>query len=201
MISLAFSGCQDGNSIPSEERSPVSPGDPISKPMAKSVSFRVVLPGKDFSRLSINSDHLTGIRPQNGVATPTVTFTVTLVNIGNTANPTTSLVKTVQADSSGTARVTFLGIPKVTILAKAHIASGTSSGSRDFHGAADLISDKYLLVGQAEIWWFLGQCPETIRRDKSRKKLRPESERPEHQQHLERIHGGRYRHHPLSHES
>jgi|GEM_PF-5844642 len=72
--------------------------------------------------------------------TPTVKFKLTLVNVGNSAQPTTTVSKTVSAQASGVAEAVFTGIPALPCIGDIHIEGGKIGTSTDFHGAVDLVT-------------------------------------------------------------
>lgn len=115
---------------------------------AKSVSFRVVLPPTQSETNATNTMNIApqtpnavaGIRAQTETSTPVVTFKITLLNIGNSANPTFTMIKKANVDASGTAQATFQSVPATSIIADIHIEGGSIGFYRDFHGASDLLS-------------------------------------------------------------
>ncbi|MBF0543140.1 MAG: Ig-like domain-containing protein [Candidatus Riflebacteria bacterium] len=78
---------------------------------------------------------------------PIVTFKLILVNIGNTASPTTSYQQIATATASGTAEAVFEGLPAQTALGDIHIDGGSIASYTDFHGAVDLE------MGKENILW------------------------------------------------
>ncbi|MFZ2955279.1 MAG: hypothetical protein WA705_00080 [Candidatus Ozemobacteraceae bacterium] len=78
--------------------------------------------------------------------TPTLTYTLTLVNAGNAASPTTILSKVISVASDGSGFATFTNVPALTAIACVHIDNGYISYWKDFHGAIDLIADKENLI-------------------------------------------------------
>lgn len=107
---------------------------------ATRVSFRVSAPHASCSGSA--TDQMTGslaqILAQNPSAPVTATFRLILVNVGNDAQPTTILSKTVPVTSSGTAQVEFIGVPARTCVGELLIDGGCIGSYSAFHGAADL---------------------------------------------------------------
>lgn len=104
---------------------------------AKSVSFRIVLPGQDPQQADGN---ISNIRAAT-TTLPTATFKLLLINIGDTTNPTTELRKIVPVDESGTAQVTFEQVPAKTVIGDVLITNGNIGGYKEFHGAVDLFAN------------------------------------------------------------
>ncbi|MBF0501889.1 MAG: hypothetical protein HQM09_17255 [Candidatus Riflebacteria bacterium] len=100
------------------------------------VKFRIIVPPSGTTGLTARSSV---VEPAiRAAVVAQVTFRLILVNIGNSANPTTTLTRTATVDGSGTAQVTFSGIPSQTAIGEISIASGSLAGYTDFHGASDL---------------------------------------------------------------
>ncbi|MBF0501020.1 MAG: hypothetical protein HQM09_12855 [Candidatus Riflebacteria bacterium] len=146
--------CQTGCQYSSSQNPVAANGGPaagtgFSPESATSVSFQIVLPSQTKAGAMISAKSNQGLHPgqlenilaDTGSGTPLVTFKLILVNVGVATNPTTTMVKTVLADASGTAAATFSAIPARTCVGDIHIAGGNISSFSDFHGAADLISN------------------------------------------------------------
>ncbi|MBF0548114.1 MAG: hypothetical protein HQM08_26995 [Candidatus Riflebacteria bacterium] len=124
------------------------PGDAQAASIGKTanVEFKVVLPenvsasNSDSNRASpINSTKLEPeIHADIASTPPKVTFQLVLVNVGNTANPSTTLSKTVTVGFGGKATVTFRSIPAVTVIGAVHIDGGSIASHTDFQGALDI---------------------------------------------------------------
>lgn len=69
---------------------------------------------------------------------PEVEFQLTVVNVGNTANPVSVFKKKVPVDSSGTANTSFSGVPRGPVLGEISIENGSLAGYSNFHGTCDL---------------------------------------------------------------
>jgi len=143
-------------------------GSSMAPGLANSVSFRIVLPGAADdttagTRVSLAQPAQpaqAGQPPQPvaragaplpsilaTVATqPTVTFKLVLVNIGDPAQPTATLTKTVPVTASGTAEAYFNGVPAVTCVGDIHIEGGRIGSFTDFHGAADLFPNQEAVI-------------------------------------------------------
>lgn len=112
---------------------------------AKSVAFKIVLPGKPQQ----SSNLFASIRATVATTSPTVTFKLTLINVGDTANPTTELKKIVAVDTTGAAQTTFSGVPAKTVIGEITIANGSIGGAKALHGALDLVAGKDNIVDVA----------------------------------------------------
>ncbi|MFZ2958948.1 MAG: formylglycine-generating enzyme family protein [Candidatus Ozemobacteraceae bacterium] len=107
--------------------------------IAQSVNFQIVLPTPLGSIQTASQSNLAeSLLAAGRVAS--VTFKLTLVNVGVATQPTITLSKTVAASASGTASATFTGVPALTCVGDIHIEGGKIGTYTDFHGAADLIS-------------------------------------------------------------
>ncbi len=128
-------GCRqkDGNPIsPQLETSgKPEPNNPLGNG-AVNLSFQFIPPP------SIQSSPNAAIVSATGV-TPQVTFKLSLINIGNTANPITVLSKTVPA-VNGVASAGFQALPVISCIGDIHIEGGKMGSYSDFHGALDLKS-------------------------------------------------------------
>jgi len=78
-------------------------------------------------------------------ASPTVTFSLKVINIGNSANPQSIISKTVPV-TNGTAMATFTGIPACPVIGSVCITGGTKDGVTDFQGAGTVIADRENVV-------------------------------------------------------
>lgn len=76
---------------------------------------------------------------ESGVATPTMTARLILVNVGNATNPTTILTKTVYVTENGDAKTEFVNIPTLPVVGEVHFVGGKVGGFTDFHGGTDLL--------------------------------------------------------------
>ncbi|MBI3038196.1 Ig-like domain-containing protein, partial [bacterium] len=138
---LSQSGCWKSDSNPT---APEIINEPISKPLVPSVRFNLVFPAstKDpvrnrfLGQIAYNEPNAAVLASEN--ASPTVTFKLILVNVGNATSPTTTLSKTVSVDSSGSANVSFSSIPAQPVIGDIHIEGGHFGGFSDFHGTTDL---------------------------------------------------------------
>ncbi|MFZ2958403.1 MAG: SUMF1/EgtB/PvdO family nonheme iron enzyme [Candidatus Ozemobacteraceae bacterium] len=134
-------GCNNGGGNANNLAGPVpnsiaERGD-SSVGIAQSVSFRIVLPGQN----SMADAPATSLMPAikaSALASVSVTFKLILVNVGNTAQPTTTLTKTVPVNASGSAQVAFTAVPALTCIGDVHIDGGKIDSYTDFHGAIDL---------------------------------------------------------------
>ncbi|MBF0548659.1 MAG: Omp28-related outer membrane protein [Candidatus Riflebacteria bacterium] len=135
VLVLSMAGCRFF------ENNPESPGiavnnvsiTPIGSENTASVKLQVILPQTKSESLSYSN-----IRAFVATQTPTVTFKLVLVNLGNSASPTITFSRDVQVSQSGAASTTFEAVPVLPALADIHIARGTIASISDFHGAADL---------------------------------------------------------------
>jgi len=124
-------------------------GTVLSTESATSVRFQIVLPSQPLARVTVPTQSIQDIRPDplhntlaaQGIGTVWVTFKIILINVGVTTNPTTTIMKTVPADASGTAVATFSAVPAKTCIGDVHIVGGSIGSFTDFHGATDLISN------------------------------------------------------------
>lgn len=110
--------------------------------VAGPISFRIVIPNSAVSPSMAASSRrpvIASVLPSNETP-PTVTFKLTLVNVGNQVTPTTTLMKTVSVNASHTAEVTFANLPLLTCVGDIHIEGGRIGSYSDFHGALDLAS-------------------------------------------------------------
>ncbi len=131
-------GCQvisPHNPVSTEAGIPVDPG--LSTQPTAAVRFQIVLPPQQ----GLHSQPSANILADPGIKTIWVTFKIILVNIGFVGNPTTTLVRTVLADASGTAVATFPSLPAKTCVGDIHIEGGNVGSFTDFQGAADLVSN------------------------------------------------------------
>lgn len=134
---LGMAGC-----LTTEQHLPIGPiyGDTTSRDRSSqttlgSVHVEIVLPrGVPAS-----------IRADAASLTPVVTFRLILINVGNTASPTSLLCQSTSVASDGIASATFTGVPPVTVIADVHIDNGRVASWSDFQGALDLF------VGQNNI--------------------------------------------------
>lgn len=128
VVGCSFLGGRDGSisTITSVgEQTPVTP-----VPLADQVSFQIVLPDRAPN---------TSIR-MNGVASPTVTFTLTLLNplmVPESSIPTIVMRKIVPV-LDGKAEAIFSSVPANPVIGEIEIANGTIGGFASFHGAQDL---------------------------------------------------------------
>ncbi|MBI3039555.1 hypothetical protein HYY75_11020, partial [bacterium] len=140
---LAQTGCWKTDSNPT---APQITSEPLSKPLAQSVRFKLTFPASvKGSPRSLILGETSQIEPKAAIVasentTPTVTFKLILINIGNASTPTTILSKTVPVDASGSAQTSFNSIPAQTVIGDIHIEGGHISGFSDFHGATDLLA-------------------------------------------------------------
>ncbi len=143
VLVLALAGCL-------QQHDGVSPGTAIdtTAPVAPvgvvpAVTLSIVVPALASTSMHpgnpTGADPLPTIRAVTG-ATPTVTFGLILVNVGNAASPTTTLMQMVPVDASGSAQATFADVPAVTAVGDIHIEGGQYLGFADFHGTLDLIA-------------------------------------------------------------
>ncbi len=84
-------------------------------------------------------------RAQSTTATPTVTFTITVVNSGNATSTTFVVKKTVEV-VNGVASVTFGALPAKPIIGEMTVTNGNIGGIADFHGAMDMIAGDNVLT-------------------------------------------------------
>lgn len=80
---------------------------------------------------------LAGIRAAEA-ASPTLTANLVLIHLGQPDQPTTTLSKTVPVDASGTAEVTFTGVPALPCIGDLRLSGGKVGSFSDFHGLAEL---------------------------------------------------------------
>lgn len=107
------------------------------------VHLSILIPTNDSkqSPLEENNAIIARIKAQTSENTPAVTFKLILLNVGDAAIPTTTLIKTVFPNASGTAEAVFENVPAKTVYAELHIENGNIEGHSNFHGAADLVAD------------------------------------------------------------
>ncbi|MBF0503158.1 MAG: SUMF1/EgtB/PvdO family nonheme iron enzyme [Candidatus Riflebacteria bacterium] len=139
VIALIFGilGCWNGGGNGDNPVGPVPNSAGISNSSAgtaQSVQFRIVLPGQTTAPAP-----LAGIRASGASGTPSVTFKLTLVNVGVATQPTITISKTTPVDASGTAQTSFSNIPALTCIGDVHIDGGRIGSYSDFHGATDLV--------------------------------------------------------------
>ncbi|MBF0503272.1 MAG: CHAP domain-containing protein [Candidatus Riflebacteria bacterium] len=141
VIALIFGiiGCWNGGGNGDNPVGPVPSNNPgpgnSSAGTAQSVQFRIVLPAQTAAPVP-----LAGIRATGASGTPTVTFKLTLVNVGVATQPTITLLKTVPVNGSGMTEASFSNIPVMTAIGDIHIEGGRVGSYSDFHGAADLLA-------------------------------------------------------------
>lgn len=132
LMSLMVLGCNffnpsDAGIAALSDSRPTGPAD---------VKFRILVPTARTNGLSARS---TIVEPSvRAAATAQVIFRLIIVNTGDSKTPTTTLTQTAIVDGSGTAQVTFNGVPTKTVIGEISIASGSLAGYTDFHGASDL---------------------------------------------------------------
>lgn len=143
-----LTGCMLLDSNPSGPEPMLVSGTPTLQSevgLARSVSVRIVLPSEAPPVGNVPSEPLAnvigGILAESATGTPEVTIKLTLVNVGSTGSPTTTLIKSVFADASGTAVATFTGVPARPCLGEVRIVGGRIATYTEFHGAADLLAD------------------------------------------------------------
>lgn len=100
----------------------------------KSVKFKIILPESTTKSPNIYAS----INKKKAK----VTFKLLLINVGNTENPTTELMKVVSVDASGTAKTSFTSVPAKSAIADIAIENGSIGSYTKFCGALDLISGK-----------------------------------------------------------
>lgn len=102
----------------------------ISDPKSGSanVAFNIVIPG----RASLSPV----IRAADAGAK--VTFRITLLQPGDTKNPTITFLKTADVQSDGSATTSFSGLPEGSAIGEITIEGGNVGGKSLFHGASDL---------------------------------------------------------------
>ncbi len=148
IIALGILGCWKGGGgeNPVGPVSPVATGfDNSAAGVAQSVSFRIILPDQASNSAIPAASLLSSIRASS-VAPPSVTFKLVLVNVGATANRTSTLVKTVPVSASGTAECSFTGVPALTCVSDIHIEGGSIGSYTDFQSALDLSSGTANLI-------------------------------------------------------
>ncbi|MFZ2959047.1 MAG: hypothetical protein WA705_19340 [Candidatus Ozemobacteraceae bacterium] len=112
--------------------------------IAQSVQFRLVLPGQVTTRGNPAASLIPAIKAAD-LASVSVTFSLILVNLGNTATPSTTFTKTgIIVD--GYASAIFSNIAALPCIGEVHIAGGKIASYADFHGAKDLISGDNVLI-------------------------------------------------------
>lgn len=119
----------------SESASPLAPVLSDSTGNAK-VQFKLVFPDDSISGIPVGA-----IR---AAATAKVRFRLIMVNPGDRNNPTSTLIKTVDA-IGGSAEVSFTGLPTKTTIGEIVIEGGSIQGKTEFHGATDLKEGDNLL--------------------------------------------------------
>lgn len=67
-----------------------------------------------------------------------VTFRITLLQPGDTKNPTVTFLKTAAVQSDGSATTSFTGLPEGSAIGEITIDGGNIGGKSLFHGASDL---------------------------------------------------------------
>jgi len=92
------------------------------------VAFNIVIPG----RASLSPV----IRAADTDAK--VTFRITLLQPGDTKNPTVTFLKTATVQSDGSATTNFTGLPEGSAIGEITIDGGNIGGKSLFHGASDL---------------------------------------------------------------
>jgi len=131
---LLLSGCgSDG----SGSSNPVAPSGPVDS--NTSVVFRILRPS-DNAAPDAPQGLVGAIRAASG-GVPSVTFTLRLINSGDTASPVTTLTRTIPATASGTsyaAVASFSDLPPKTVIGDIAITGGTLDGLSRFRGAMDL---------------------------------------------------------------
>jgi len=129
---IGFVGCHQHTASPVSSLSEsVASLEPQTSKKVGSVVFKIVLPESDYESA------LNNIRASTAIATPTVTFSLKIINFGNAAMPVSVVVKTVLVED-GTASVIFENIPASTCIGDVIINGGNISGFSRFHGAVDL---------------------------------------------------------------
>lgn len=116
--------------------------------VAPSVQFRIVLPDQSKVKEIPAASFMPSIRASDPTSAKVV-FKLTLVNIGNAAQPTITLIKNVVPNASGCAEVNFTSVPALTCVADIHIEGGNIEGFTDFHGATDLSNSQINIVNLA----------------------------------------------------
>lgn len=141
ILGISFSGCwnKDNNDTAALSSLSESPTIENSVGMAKSVGFNIYLPGKNVSA-NLSSSLLAPSIRATEVASVTVNFKLTLINVGNVDQPTIVLQKTVSVNADGSAEVTFSFVPALTCIGEISITNGNIASYSDFIGATDLVS-------------------------------------------------------------
>lgn len=140
-----LAGCQTseiGNPAASDAVALTAGADPTETNTV--VHFQIILPSPNEAMKAAGklTPNLVGRLPnviRASVATPTVTFKLILLNLGNASQPTTTLVKTALIDASGSAQVFFTSVPALTCIGDVQIEGGHIDSYTDFHGAMDLV--------------------------------------------------------------
>ncbi|MBI3039207.1 hypothetical protein HYY75_09200 [bacterium] len=137
---LAQIGCWKSGSNPTAAL--IHSEAPPTRGVAPSLKFKMVLPEspRRGPSTSLRTGSPNAIIMASEAASPTVTFKLTLINVGNATNPTTVLSKTVLV-SSGTAYANFQDLPALSTLGDIHIENGNYGGYSDFRGATDLLPE------------------------------------------------------------
>lgn len=92
------------------------------------VAFNIVIPGRASLSPVIRAAD-TGAK---------VTFRITLLQPGDTKNPTVTFLKTAAVQSDGSATTSFTGLPEGSAIGEITIDGGNIGGKSLFHGASDL---------------------------------------------------------------
>ncbi len=92
------------------------------------VAFNIVIPGRASLSPVIRAAD-TGAK---------VTFRITLLQPGDTKNPTVTFLKTATVQSDGSATTSFSGLPEGSAIGEISIDGGNIGGKSMFHGASDL---------------------------------------------------------------
>lgn len=145
LVILGMTGCSffGGGSREGTVTDLLTNSQPTSGPAT--VNFKVVFPenalygdiSPRFSRAAIMADNSTG--------TARVTFRIMLFNRETPETPLTTLTRTVDVDSSGTASAAFGGLPVETAIGEISIENGQLGGKSEFQGASDLIAGENVL--------------------------------------------------------
>ena len=115
---LTFVGCHQHTASPVSSLSEsVASLEPQTTKKVGSVVFKIVLPESDYESA------LNNIRASTAIATPTVTFSLKIINFGNAAMPVSTVLKTVLVED-GTASLIFENIPASTCIGDVVINGG-----------------------------------------------------------------------------